>query len=535
MTNWSSKLGKGGRLDLGIGASVPPASLAALVRRINHNSWRHGYVSFDAKEDVPESGSPLLQDVESTVGDALRRAPGIQLVESVSPRSLQWLFEHAAADFAANLIAIDPPYIGVKYQGDMVFTDEGIVASSVYGWNVTNVAGILVFSNGTTATYLRDFATGAITDISASIIALTFGNAFGRTFAGAVTGISLESLRIKWNASNADPADWAGAGSGNTLLVSNQPDADRIMAIRPLGFDVLAVLCRKNLWLGYPTGDPNEPADFRVRFPGIGIVSERTACVCPEGVIALSDAGVVLFNINEAKILSEKIANVLLPLNYVRMNEYYAIYNAPQRRYQLYTPEGVFCYDLPSETHPEGRWFFRGYTGVSAATFTDQSGNYFWNTIPGTWLDWNLTWNEMAISQENAASHVFNGDETGEQLGLESYGVEQYFDQDQDAYWSTRQSAEDGSSLQTTEGVEIEYVSTEDCDIELAVLDPDGVETGATTKTLPNSMGARITRKIWFVVTGQGTDLKLSMVTGRPEIYRVVHILNGEAPAVEAI
>ena len=506
---------------------------ALAAKSIVFNSWKRGLVSFLAEETSPEDAAVDMQDVESSVADALRRAPGIFEVEDVSPRDLTWLFEHASLDYAASLIAIDPPYIGVKESGNFVFTDESIAASGSHGWNTTNVAGILLFSNGASATYLRDYATGAISDITAEIIAQTFANSFGRTFAGAVTAISgLEGLRINWNASNADPADWSGAGSGNTLLVSNQLQADRIVALRPIGFDVLGVACRNNLWLGYPTGDADEPADFRLRFPGIGCTSERTACVTPKGVICLSDHGVIQFDINEVKVISEPINNLLLPLNYVEMSSYYAIYNAPQQRYQLYTPEGVWIYELPQEYHP-GRWYYRAYIGDSAAMFTDQEGGYFWNTIPGTWLDWNLTWNEMSVSQQNAAAVVYNGQ--GSLLGAEQYNHDSYFDQAQDTFWQTKQSAPQATDLQTTESFEIEYRSVAETTIQIALLDADGEATGEVTITLPSTSGRRISRMFWAIVTGHGTAIRVILESGSPEIYSIRPVFPQEAPAVTAL
>lgn len=527
-------IGRSGRAGLGIGISLPPDAIPR-PRSILLDSWREGYVSFDDLENTPIDGSPLLQDIEASTGDALRRAPGIVLVEDVDPRSLAWLFEHAAAAFASKLIAIDPPFIGEKYTGAFAFTNEGIAATGNAGWNACDVAGILLFSNGTTATYLRDWATGAITDITLQIIAQTFGNAFGRTFAGAVTGVpGLEGLQINWNAASGDPADWTGLGSGSTILVNNQLEADRIVAIRPLGFDVLAVCCRKNLWLGYPTGDAFEPADFRVRFPGVGFVSERTVCITPDGIIGLSDAGVVLFNINEAKLISGKINNLLLPLNYAQMSAYYAIYNEPQRRYQLYTPEGLWVYELEDVLQQRpARWFFRGYAGESAAMFTAQSGNFFWNTIPGTWLDWDITWNEATISELNTPAAVYVG--SGSQLGIEQYNVESYFDTPQDSYWVSKQSDEQATDVVSTQAVEVEYTSTADSVLTLSMLDGDGAAVGATPKTLPNSNGQRITRMIWFVISGIGTRLKLGITSGSPEIYRVRHVVNQQAPSRVAL
>lgn len=528
---WGDQLGKGGRV-VGVGVSLPPSQVPQ-KRSILYDDWRDGFQPFEIPERLVIGASPKALDVEASTANALRRAPGILEVEDVSPRSLAWLFEHAALGFASKLVAIDPPYIGEKYTGDFVFTDEGIVPTGDLGWNVCNILGILLFSNGVNATYLRDWETGAITDISAEIVAETFANAFGRTFAGAVTDSgTLYSLQVNWNAANADPADWTGVGSGNLPLASNQQDADRIVALRALGFDVLAAVCRKNIWLGYPTGDSDQPADFRLRFPGLGSVSERTTVVTPAGCVTLTDRGVVLFDINEYKIISAAVNNRLLPLDYGLLSQYYAIYNAPKRRYQLYTPTGAWIFELEELTHP-ARWYKRSYVGSSAAMFTEQIGNYTWESVPGLWNEQTKTWAEMAVSEQNVESNVYNGQES--LLGSESRDVTQYFDADQTAYWEFKQSAERASDYQTTEAVELEYESRAEAEISLAMIDADGAVVGTITRTLPNSGGERINRMLWFIITGTGLTLRLTFTSGNPEIFRVRHVISQSAPATQAL
>lgn len=539
MSTWGDKLLRDARPQVGVGVSVSPADIPE-PSSVEHTDWRKGLVSYEANEDVSPDAAVLLQDVEATNQDALVRAPGIGLVEDVTPRDLSWLFEHASIDFATSLIALDPPYIGVKTDADMVFTNEGIAATGNIGWNVTNVAGILLFSNGQDSTYLRDWATGVITDISAEIIAQTFGNAFGRTFAGAYTDPidGLQALGIRWDAASADPADWTGLGSGEILLISNQPEADRIVALRPIGFDVLGVLTRKNLWLGYPTNDSNEPADFRIRFPGIGCVAERTAVVTPDGVIFLSDSGVAKFNINEAEILSGEVNNLLLPIDYQNLDKYYAIYNKQFQTYQLYTPTGTWIYQL-KVLNPVGeiirppRWFFRSYVGDSAAIFTPQNNNLFWSTVFGTWLAQTLTWAEMSIGEELAPPQVYVGQ--GSKLGVELIGAETYFDDDQDAYWTSKQDKQQTTDIVTTQAFEIEYLSGNDSEIEFSMLDEDGAETGNTTVTLPSSNNKKISRILWAVISGTGTTMRLRLVTGSPEIFRVRHVFDSSAPTLTAL
>lgn len=531
MSPWGDTLGRGGR-RIGVGVSLAPSDIPAPIDVV-HNDWRFGLMAQDAREDLPEGAAAQLQDVESNYADALMRAPGIVEVEDVSPRVLDWIFEHASIDFATALVAIDPPYLGVKGSGDFVFTDESIAATGIVGWNVVNIAGTLLFSNGASATYLRDFD-GTITDISSEVIAQTFANQFGRTFAGAFTDPidGLFSLGIRWNAASAEPNDWSGLGSGAQLLINNQPEADALIALRPIGFDALGILCRKSLWLGYPTGNALEPAEFRVRFPGVGCVAERTACVCPDGVVFLSDDGVRIFGINETRVISTQISNLLLPIDYVNLDQYYAVYDPRQAKYQLYTPFGVWIYQFPNADH-QGRWYFRNYLGDSVVLFTAQNANLFWNTVQGTWEEQTLTWAQMAVGEANAPPLIYNAQ--GSKLGVENYGTEAYFDDDQDCYWISRQESAHASDNITTQAIEIEYLSIADSTIELAMIDADGTVVGATIKTLPSSSNKRINRMIWFIITGIGTTLKLSIDSGTPEIFRVRHVFDLVAPSVKAL
>lgn len=534
MTTWGEKLLKAARPFVGVGVSVPPGT-EPRQQSLIHTDWRRGLVTYDSPEDIPDGAAVDLQDVESSDTDALIRAPGIIEVEDVTPRVLSWLFEHAAIDFATSLIAIDPPYLGVKTDGDFVFTDESLDATGDGGaWHVVNVAGTLLFSNGITASYTRDWATGAIVDVTAEIIAKTFGNSFGRTFAGAYTDpvTGLQALGFRWNAASADPSDWSGVGSGEELLISNQPEADMLVALRPIGFDVLGILCRKNLWIGYPTGVSDRPADPRVRFPGVGCVSERTACVTPEGVMFLSDSGVVLFNLNEARLVSAQINDRLLPLDYLNLQQYYAVYAPQQQSYHLFTPDGVFTYQLQTDLHP-GRWYFKNYVGNSAVIFTPQSNNLFWNTVFGTWVAQTLTWAQMSIGEEQAPPAVYYGQ--GSLLGTDNYGTEAYFDDAQDCWQVFKQQNPNTTALITTEAFEIEYESGAESVISFAMLDEDGNVTGTTSKTLPSSNNKRIKRMIWFVITGVGTSFRFGITDGAPEIFRLRHVISEAGPTLEAL
>lgn len=542
MSTWGGRLNRASTTlrDKGERQSVAPQDMPEYTS-VKYTSWLLGMVASVSPENTPENAGRDVMDILIERDDSLTRAPGVTESEDVTPRSLRWLFEHNSPNYNTELVAIDAPYLGAKNSGAFVFADAGINAPGVNGWNAVNIFGIFLFSDGSASTYYREFGDMTVTDISADIIARTFANAFGRTFAGAYTDPvdGLVGLGIRWNGTSGDVDDWAGAGSGEELLISNSLEADKVVAIRPMGFDAMAILCRKSLWIGYPTQQADRPADFRIRINGIGCVAEPTASLTPDGVTFLSDEGVVSYNQNEHKIISEDINSELLPIDYTQLTRYKSVYMPKRQLYILQTPVCTWFYEFPHKAsngvllHP-GRWTRRSFAFDTMAIFTDQSGNVYWATAQGSWDSQTLTWNEMVQSQDDAPPHLYLAE--GSILGVEDPAAEDYLGEDQDVTWETRQVVQEEVSEQiSTLGYELEYISTGPCDIEILMPDSNGDFTQRVTKTLSNSNGKRRRGLFWHATTGQGAKMQFKIVSGNLKLYRIRQIIQDSGPQLSAL
>lgn len=532
MSTYGDKLGRDG-LMVGVGISVQPGTEPE-PQDVIYNDFRAGVILSDSPEDIPGNSAQDAIDMEVSRSDALRRAPGSLLLVDVDPRSPRWLFEHAAVDYSAELVIIDPPYLGYRSTGAFIFANLALAATSSFGWNVVNVAGELIFSNGLDATYQRSPAAAVVVDLSADIIAQTFATSFGRVFAAAymdsVSGF--QGLGIAWNADNGDPADWAGTGSGAELLLSNNPEADRIVALRPIGFDVLGILTRRAVWFGYPTNQANRPADFRVRFPGLGCVAEATAVVTPHGIVYLSDDGVCLLDVNNLGVISEQINALLLPIDYLNISKYKGVYSSSGQRYVLQTSTQTFVYEFPREGVP-GRWFVRSIIPDTMSSYIDQTGNVYWYEVQGTWAAQSLTWAEMIIGNENVETELLYA--KGTRISRSTHEEVTYDGTAQTPYWTTPQRLEKVSDQATTLGFEVEYVTEEAATVEVATADVNGAILNTATVTLPNSSGIRKTGIFPFHETGKGAAVRFTVLTGSPLLYRARQIVMPGGPTLESL
>lgn len=526
MTTRGDEIGYGGRPRVGTGVSVPPLPVQDPLE-IVYESWQAGLITADSPEDIPLNAAQQAIDVRIERNDSLTRMEGIQLQEDVTPRSLLYIFQHASLDFSTELVVIDSPYVGHKSTGSFIFDNNGIVPTGSKGWNVVNVAGVLLFSNGVDGTYTRDPGAVVVTDISADIIADTFATAFGRVFAGAVTDplSGYQGLMMRWNGTGSPPeSDWSSPNAQAELLLSNQQEADRIVANRPIGFDALAILTRKQQWMGYPTGQDNHPAQFRLRFAGRGCVAEPTAVVTPYGACFLSDEGVVLTDLNNSNIISAGINASLLPLNYTQLDQYRAVYQPIRDRYILVTPAGTWYYEFPRQDplagfSIPGRWYFSSFVPDSLVIFTDQSGNVYWATVPGFWADQTLTWAEMAIGEMDAPPVLYMG--RGSELGFEDAGTYTNLGDEQNPLWVTSQAQRHVTDLINTLQFEIEFESTDQATVQFLTADWNGNFTNIRTVVLPNTNGFRKTGIFPFTGAGKGSAVQIKYITKNARIARL--------------
>jgi hypothetical protein len=533
-------LGGGNTLSrFGIGHSVAP-SAGPVYQSVKYSSWQRGMIASVSPENTPENAGRDVMDLMIDRDDSLIRPPGLVVLQDYTPRSLRWIFQQAGLDFSTELVVIDAPYLGYKPFNILVFVNAGIGAPGALGWNAVDILGTLLFSDGTALTYTREPGAVVVTDISAEIIARTFANAFGRSFAGAWTDPidGLQGLGIKWNATTGLVADWSGVGSGEELLISNSLAADKIVALRPIGFDALAVLCRSSLWIGYPTGDADRPADFRIRYASMGCVAEPTATISPAGVSFLSDEGVVNFNLNEATIISEEINSELLPLDYGNLDQYKMIYMPVREMLYLQTPTCTWIYEFPRRGIHEGRWTRRSFVLSNLLTYTDQDSNIYWGTVAGRWSDYtDRTWAEMIESQANTAPLLYgclpSAGVVPTDLVREDPTETRYAGIAMESRWETRQSAQELITEQfTTLGFEIEYLTNSDCSIVIETPDENGDFNNTLTQVLSNTLGVRRRAMIWSTSTGMGIKCRYKPTAGRPKIFSIRQIFADSGPVI---
>lgn len=540
MSTFGDLIGRGARPNIGVGESQAPGELSK-EQDLIYNQWRRGLDTSESPQDIQPDSATDLVDVEVDYTDALIRAPGITEDEDVSPRSPLYIFQQAGLDFSTELVIIDPPWLGYRDIATFTFVNLAIANTGQFGWGVADVAGTLIFSNGVNATYTRAAGAAVVTDISSEIVAQCFATAFGRVFAGAVVDsvVGLISLAVAWNAASGAIDDWTGTGSGIEELISNNLEADRVVAIIPIGLETMGILCRKSLWAGYKTGVDDRPADFQIRFVGLGCVGRDTACSTPIGIMHLSDQGVVAYDLNNAQVISAEVNALLVPLDYNQLNNYRAIFDTSDNRYILSTPFRIYIYELP-EMRNDGspnrpaRWMVRSFVAQSLVMFTDQTGGVFWNTVVGPWNLQTLSWAEMAIGQANSPAIPFFTQST--LIGYQDYNATQNFDDAQDPFWVTPDVLQKVTDNIETHCFEIQYRSMADAEVSLTTTDVDGNLTLTETRVLPNTSGVRKKRLIWtHTMVGMGTSLKISFgETAICAIERVRRVVMYAGPSINS-
>jgi hypothetical protein len=525
-------LGSNGRPRVGAGISQGPQNQPGPVVSVPYSNFAGGINVSDNPEDVSENDAIYALDMELSRSSDLVRSPGFLEVQDCTARTPGYIMQQISLDYSTELVAIDPPYIGFKGAGDMLFVNVSLGATGTGGtWHGLSIAGTLLFSNGVTATYTREPAAIVVTDLSSDIIAKSFATAFGRIFAGGVTppAGTYQALGISWNAANGNVDDWAGAGSGSELLIADSTSADKLVSMNAIGYDILGILCRHSLWAGYPTGVSNRPADFRPRVMSVGCVTQQAACAVPEGIAFLSDEGVMIYSINDVRTISAKINAELLPLNYSQLDRYQLIYMAAKQRLYLNTPMGIWIYEFPRGSIKE-RWLRRSFVADKLVAFIDQSGNIYWDAVVGTWAAQTRTWAEMVQGQSDAAAVLYATH--GTKLGREDISTVTNFGTAYVPTWRTYFAGRDQITDQyTTLGYEIEYTSQESSVVSLRLTDSTGAFSGGlVTKTLPATIGEISRMRCWTNATGMNAALEIKITSGNPEIMRIRQLVRPAGP-----
>lgn len=486
MSTWGDQLGRWSTSrNAGVGAQIAPEQVPKTQKIV--------YGNFSG---IDQSASPTIVpfsagirrsiDIEVTKDNALIRAPGIVLIEDAPGHSFKYAVSQTAPDGSVELLVFDPPYIGVRAAAATAWTNVALPATGPYGWVAANHGGIEVFSNALLNGYARLFGAAAIISVPTMPAGRSIASIFARVFiAGPLVGGSYDNLRIAWSGASGAYNDWSSLTASSEALVADLSWADRIVALRPHGRDLLCILMRHSVWIGVPTGDAARPADFRIVFAGVGCVSESTARTTRDGVTYLSDDGVHTFDGNNDEMISGAINEELLPVDYDQLGRYTASYDSYRKRYLLTTPFGVWVheYAVPELQRP-ARWYKRSFIADSVFSYSDQAADPVWDDATDTWdTTGEGTWDEDIAIGLDAPTRLFFA--SGTKLGREDYSNFQNFGVDFTGKWrGTPPKRDDLSGLIMVQEYELEYKSGGR--VLISTPDTDGNMTPHITAILPN-------------------------------------------------
>lgn len=527
MSDYSRKFGGGKRGRYGQANYLNPETLPALDWR-TFTSFAGGYDARDSRQDVAENSSPYTTDIEVSVKDQLMRAPGVVQVEAIVGRVPSQMILHASLDYTAELVLLDAPYVGAKRSGATVWTDAGIETSDgLYGW--TNFGGRLVFSSGKSKVYVRDPDSSVVGTLEEAPPAETYATFAGRLFAGnVVVDGKKENLGIVWNAVDGLAENWFGLGGGYELLIDNALVGDKIVALRTMSFDLMAILCRRSIWVATRTGQLDRPADFQIRFQGPGAIHAEACASTPFGVAYLSDGGVYLFDGNNSSMISDSINASLLPLDLSRIYEYSLYFHAGTKKLYLFTPTATWVLDIDRQ-----RWVRRTLVARSATLFATQLDALTWADITTSWGGQNATWGSFGRQQVDTYDVYVLGMQGGTPaIGREDEAYDQYFDLEQDPVWEFQLvQGPYMNQLVTNSVILLEYEGAGT--VQFWNTDINGEYTPTVQRVLTSGGGGPVVTQIPYAYTGMGLGLRLKILSGFPKVSKIQLGFVPQGPRIE--
>jgi hypothetical protein len=336
---------------------------------IRVRSFQLGVVRNNDPEETPEGSATELIDFDIGPRDTLKRGYGTAgPVVTYVGVPVQIAAASALAGHT-NIFVFSPPDI-ITHCIDPLLTSS--TALEPYAW--TSFGDVFIYSNRVGQVKVYTFGASAfVLGVHANdpLIppARTYASAVGRVFIGGFDiGGVFNAMAVGWSGPASYNAFNFGVdlGSGFELLVNDQTYGDEILAIRSLGLDAIAIVCRRSVWVGRRTGDLDRPMDFQPRVTGRGAVWKTTVVSVSGGVMYLSNTGVQLFNGNEAVMVSEAINDLILPVKMDQLNDYSASFDPVTNEYWLHTPDRTFIFDAI-----RGRWRTSAMIAIGSALFTD--------------------------------------------------------------------------------------------------------------------------------------------------------------------
>lgn len=473
-----------------------------------------GLVLATTDKTVPQNSSPYAPNMEVTRDGRLRRAAGTTSLEEFDGHEPKRMVVHGSLDFTAELLIFAPPFLGVRKVSETTWTDVGL-RESLLNYAYANFGGTFIFTDGSQV-YARQSDDGANLEVVPDApVAGAYASWAARMWAAnTVIDGRFEPLGIRWSDPDSDYRNWDGLNF--ELLINEISDGDRIMALKPMGFDFMAILMRKSIWVGTRTGLVERPGDLKPRVPGAGSVNGRTPASTRFGVIYLSDDGVHVFDGNESPMVSAAINPELLPLDYEQIEEYSGLYDSTSERYLLHTPGGVtWVYELERQ-----RWFKRLIQVYSSVSIPQQTDFVTWADLVGTWDDQApLSWSDYGGTSVGKAQVVFLGDELGTSRAIaqEDWDSDTMFGEGFLATWRVRPTeAQISNHLLTMKQFNIEHRLGPSA-VELWAPGQDGAYAVLVSDMLANLSSPDIT-EIPATKTGRIVGLQLVLASGTAQV-----------------
>lgn len=481
------------------GVQLPPEALTEPIP-VDWGNYERGFLARQNPE-VPGDYTTHAPDMYVNDAGALIAGPGIEVVEAMA-HTPKALLLHANLDGTNELLLVAPPYLGIRDETGIQWYNYALM-DSLHPWSMANYAGLLLMTNGHDAVHLRE-PYSTLLSATVAPIGRTLFTFAGRIFVGNVYyGGNREPLGLAWNAANGDPNDWSSIGSGFEALIDDMTTGDEIICGRPIGFDLVAILCRHSLWVGRRTGLRDRPVDISPRVPGLGTIGEPSVAVVRGGVMFASDNGVYMFDGNRETHVSLAIDAALYPLDRDNLDKYVASYDWVRDHYCLHTPRGdAFIYEIHHD-----RWFYRSHAFDTIVTGHDFVPPTRWSTIgvATTWADMGLeTWEDLM----GASGDYYMYGTQGANLVRNIYPLS---DITYEPQWLFAKKPVEGrlSTILEYHGLEIEYKAPNGGSLRVYTPDQQGALIAhAADVTLPVAIDTH-TFRIDFFTSGLGASCQI--------------------------
>lgn len=471
-------------------------------------------------ENVQPGTSNDMLDVEVSLNDRLIRAPGVGQVELDLDHTPAQILAHPGFRYSSAMIMLAPPYIGIRENGISTLWYNVGLRSGPYGW--TDFAGVLLLSNGTSSggagILSRQPQATTLVPVAGSPAALGLTTFGGRVvLGGTIVAGDFDLMGIGWSDATSDYAGWdPDQGAGSESMIGSMKRADRFMAFASMGFDQLAIVNRRSIWIATRTGDVFEPFDIKPRLEDTGTTHAATVYPTEYGPILLSDDGVKIFDGQAATMVSEPINSQLGTIR--ETDAYSASFNPQRKRYYLHTPTETWVFDLNKK-----RWYRWAAQFLMSLWFPDQDvSGPTWDGATGTWDAQTKAWWQLEPQESNGSMYFVRG----VLLGTENPAIENVFGTPLNSRWFGQDSVSERMDQQMTHTqVYLTYESVAQATVEIWLPDTNGNYELVTTATLAATGSEKIGRRVAIptgvpIHTGRGVGLGLRITSGFPRIRR---------------